>query len=251
MRRTQLVVWGRQTVLEALRAGVAREVLLEQAGRRQEQASIWSASAAAGVPVQTVPRGAIERLAAGQVHQSVVARVDMAVYTSAAELAAVGFGAAALLLALDKIQDPHNLGALLRSAEVAGADGVLVPARGSSGITGTVARASAGALHHVRLAEVPNLVMAMEELRGHGIWLVGLDGAGTDCLYDVDLRAPTCLVVGGEHAGLRRLTRERCDVVARLPVLGRVESLNASVAGGVALFEAVRQRLATGHSSTG
>jgi 23S rRNA (guanosine2251-2'-O)-methyltransferase len=158
---------------------------------------------------------------------------------------------APLLLVLDQMQDPHNVGALLRSSSAAGATGVVLTGRRSASLTGTVAKTSAGAIHHVAIAEVTNLARSLDAIREAGIWITGLEGSADMLLYDVDLTAPSAIVVGGEGAGLRRLTRERCDFLARLPMVGPIDSLNASVAGSIAVYEAVRQRLPSGAPISG
>jgi 23S rRNA (guanosine2251-2'-O)-methyltransferase len=149
---------------------------------------------------------------------------------------------APFILALDQVQDPHNLGALIRSAVAAGAHGLLFPAHRSAPLSGTVAKVSAGTVFNLPIAQVTNLAQALSDLKGAGLWAVGLDMEARDEVYEVDLTVPLCLVVGSEGEGLRRLTRDRCDLLARLPMPGPAESLNASVAGGIALFEVVRQR---------
>ncbi len=147
-----------------------------------------------------------------------------------------------LIVVLDGIEDPHNLGAILRAADAAGADGVVRQTRHAAALGGAAAKASAGAVAHVRVADVVNIARAIEELKEAGVWTVGLAGDAPRAYDDVDLTVPTALVVGAEGAGLRRLVRERCDWLAAIPMAGRVSSLNVSVAAGIALFEAVRQR---------
>jgi len=147
---------------------------------------------------------------------------------------------------LDGIEDPHNLGAILRTADAAGVDGVVIQSRRSAALDGAAAKASAGAVAHVRIAEVVNIARAVEELKDLGVWTVGLAGEGTTDYDAVDYTAPTALVLGAEGTGLRRLVRERCDFLASIPMRGHVSSLNVSVAAGITLFEAVRQRRPAG-----
>ena len=147
-----------------------------------------------------------------------------------------------LLLVLDGIEDPHNLGAILRTADAAGVDGVVVQRRRTAALGGAAAKASAGAVAHVKIAEVVNIARALEELKELGLWVVGLAGEAATPYHAVDLRVPTALVVGAEAGGLRRLVREHCDLLARIPMVGHVGSLNVSVAVGIAVFEALRQR---------
>jgi 23S rRNA (guanosine2251-2'-O)-methyltransferase len=151
---------------------------------------------------------------------------------------------APFLLVLDQIQDPHNLGALFRTADAAGVQAIVVPERRSAPLSGAAIKSSAGAVSHVPYVQVTNLARALDSIRESGLWIVGLDGSAEQTVFQLDLKLPLALVVGREGSGLRRLTRERCDFVARLPMLGRVGSLNASVAGSVAMYEVLRQRTA-------
>lgn len=238
-------IWGRHPVLEALRAGSAESVIVAEGRERSETLdAIREAAARSRIPYREAPADELSRLVPGENLQGVVARVSVPKTVPLDGL--LRAEPAPLLLILDQVQDPHNLGALLRSASAAGATGVVLPERRSAPLTGVVAKTSAGAVYHLRVAEVPNLARAMETLRRKGIWITGLDGEAPTLLYDIDLAVPSAIVVGGEATGLRRLTREHCDYLARLPMPGPAESLNASVAGSVALYEAVRQRLAAG-----
>lgn len=239
-------IWGRHPVVEALRQGIARQILLAS-GRKDSPVldEIRALAHQGRVLVREVPRAEVERIAPGQNTQGVAAQVvERPLSTVRDLLARVEASAQApFLLALDQIQDPHNLGALLRTANAAGVQGVIVPQRRSAPITGIVAKTSAGAVSYVPILEVTNLARALEEVRKAGIWTVGLEGTAGTLIYAVDLRVRVALVVGGEASGLRRLTREHCDFLARLPMAGQVESLNASVAGSIAMYEVVRQRL--------
>ncbi|MCH7594093.1 MAG: 23S rRNA (guanosine(2251)-2'-O)-methyltransferase RlmB, partial [Chloroflexi bacterium] len=179
--------------------------------------------------------------------QGVTARAPDPHYTPFEGLvdAATAPGRSALIVLLDGIEDPHNFGAIARTADAAGADGIVIPERRSVGITPGAISASAGALEHVSVARVVNLPRALDSLKKSGLWIIGLDGDGTELHTNVDLRAPTALVVGSEGSGLSRLVREKCDSLVRLPMSGAVESLNASVAAAIVLYEAVRQRTRT------
>ena len=233
-----MIVYGVNPVLEALRAERVRTVRLASASRRT--AEIRRLARDGGIPVIAVSPAALERLAGGAAHQGVAAEVDP---PEAVSLEALidGLREPALLLVLDGIEDPGNLGAILRSAEAAGIDGVIRQTRRAAPL-GQVEKASAGAASHVRIVSVVNIARAVTALRAAGVWAVALEADGDDLYRDVDLTLPTALVVGSEGRGLRRLVRDRCDRVASIPMLGRVNSLNVSVAAGVALFEAVRQR---------
>ena len=234
-----MIVYGINPVLEALRAGRVHGIRLGAASPART-AEIRRLAAAAGVPVTRVPTRDLDRATGGAVHQGVVAQVTVRAALTLGELidAAVH---PALLLVLDGIEDPQNLGAILRAAEAAAVDGVIRQTRRAAPL-GRVAKTSAGALTHVRLASVVNIARTVTELKEAGIWTVGLEADGDDLFDGVDLTLPTALVLGSEGRGLRRLVRERCDRVASIPMLGRVNSLNVAVAAGVVLFEAVRQR---------
>ncbi|MGH8116228.1 MAG: 23S rRNA (guanosine(2251)-2'-O)-methyltransferase RlmB [Rhodanobacteraceae bacterium] len=221
-----------------------REVLVEQGSRNPRIAALVDEAKRLGVIVHARPRAMLDRVSGQARHQGVAANYEVPAAKSDHDLAALLEGAAsrALLLVLDGVTDPHNLGACLRSAAAAGATAVIVPKDRAVGVTPVVRRASAGAVDRVPLVEVTNLARALRELKDAGVWLTGLAGDAETPLYDVDLTGPTALVLGGEGEGMRRLTREACDHLARIPMPGTTESLNVSVAAGVALFEAVRQR---------
>src|SRR5689334_20939063 len=231
-------IHGVHPVLEALRAGTVRRLRVsDRAGDRLRD--VIEQAAAAGVRVERVPHDAIDRLAHGATHQGVVADVETERAVGLEELAE---GAAPLIVILDGIEDPHNLGAILRTADAAGVSGVVVQTRRSAIHAGTVAKTSAGALSHVRVAEVVNIARAIQELKELGVWSVGLAGEAGQPYDQVDMTGPTALVMGAEGPGLRRLVRESCDFLVSIPMAGRVGSLNVSVAAGIALFEALRQR---------
>jgi 23S rRNA (guanosine2251-2'-O)-methyltransferase len=199
-----------------------------------------------GVKPHARDRAALDRMTGGARHQGVVARYNAPapLQESALPTLAEGAGRTALFLVLDGVTDPHNFGACLRSAEAAGVTAVVVPKDRAVGVTPTVRRASAGAADRVPIVAAANLARALKLLKEAGVWLVGMVGDTQQSLYAVDLDGPIAVVVGGEGEGLRRLTRENCDFLARIPMRGDIESLNVSVATGVALFEALRQRAA-------
>lgn len=239
------ILVGVHAVLEALRAGQPmNKILVARQSRRQEVEEIIRLAREDGIPVQMVPPEHVKRLSAGVPAQGVVAVASPKRYVSLDEIMQVARrqGEPALLLALDQVEDPQNLGAILRNAEAAGAHGVIIPARRSALATAAVAKASAGALAHVPLARVTNLARALDELREKGLVVVGLSAEADTVLYSLSLLNPLVLVVGGEDRGLRRLVREKCDWLASLPLRGRVNSLNAAAAAAVALYEVLRQR---------
>ena len=235
-----MIVYGINPVLEALRAG--RVKTLWTSGRDDDRMRQLIAFAAThGLSPQRVAPEALTRKANGGVHQGVVADVDDASDYGVGDLVQ-GARDVPLILVLDGIEDPHNLGAILRSADATGVDGVVVQARRSAARSGVAAKASSGAVAHVKIAEVVNIARAVEELKDLGVWTVGLAGEAPTPYDTVDLTVPTALVLGAEGPGLRRLVRDRCDVLASIPMQGHVGSVNVSVAAGVVLFEAVRQR---------
>lgn len=238
---------GRNPVREALRAGrpIRRLLIADGIPERGIVAEIVAAARGAGVRIEHVPRGVLDRGSAGRVHQGVVAEAEPYRYRSWEEAAeaAKARGEPPLLLALDGITDPGNLGSLLRSAEAAGAHAVLVPRRRAAPVTPVVEKASAGALEHLPIDRVTNLERALERCKSIGIWVVGLDGKGDTTIWECDLLTePLVLVVGAEGKGLSRLVTERADVRVRIPMGGRLGSLNAAVAGAIALFEVHRKR---------
>lgn len=235
-------IYGINPVLEALRAGLAREVRVadRDSGRLVE---VVTAAARAGVAIRRVPATVLDRESRGGVHQGVVADVaDEGRSTSLTDLIGEPEVRPALIVVLDGIEDPHNLGAILRTVDAAGASGVVRQTRHAASLGGAAAKAAAGAAAHVRIADVVNIARALEALKEAGVWTVGLAAEGSTVYTDIDFTLPTALVVGAEGTGLRRLVRERCDWLAAIPTTGHVGSLNVSVATGVALFEAVRQR---------
>ena len=239
-----MIVYGINPVLEAMRAGRVTAVRVGQrsGGRIQE---LLALAAERGVRVQRVDSQLLDRLARGGVHQGVVADVEDAPADYSVEEMVRGASGPALIVVLDGVEDPHNVGAILRTADAAGADGVVMQNRRSASLGGAAAKASAGAVAHVKIAQVVNIARALDELKEIGVWTVGLaDDAATN--YDeIDFLTPSAIVVGAEGSGLRRLVREKCDFTARIPMRGHVSSLNVSVAAGIVLFEARRQREAS------
>jgi 23S rRNA (guanosine2251-2'-O)-methyltransferase len=235
-----MLVYGINPVLEALRAG--RISAVRVADRHNDRLKALLALAASQhVPVQMVTADVLARESRGGVHQGVVADVEEQREYSVEELVH-GAAAAPLVVVLDGIEDPHNVGAILRTADAVAADGVVIQSRRAAALGGAAAKASAGALAHVRVAEVVNVARAIDELKSHGVWTVGLAGEGASRYDEIDLTGPTAIVLGAEGSGLRRLVREKCDFLAAIPMHGHVGSLNVSVAAGVMLFEVVRQR---------
>jgi 23S rRNA (guanosine2251-2'-O)-methyltransferase len=239
-------VVGRRPVLEAVRSGAAREVLMAEGARSTSGLrEILDAARMAGVPVHRVPVDRVAAVAPGTPHQGVAARVRSPRTLTEAELSRWRWPDEAVVLVLDGVTDPHNVGALARTAEAAGASALVLRRRRGAELTPATVRASAGALLHLPVARVPNLPRALERLRDRGFWVVGLDAAAELELGEArPPPGPLALVVGSEGEGLSRLVREACDEIVAIPLRGRVASLNVSVAAGVALFDLARPRSA-------
>jgi 23S rRNA (guanosine2251-2'-O)-methyltransferase len=235
-----MTIYGINAVAEALRAGRVQRIRV--AGRDDERIRrLLEAAAARRVRVEHVTRDVLEREAHGVSHQGVIADVSPMPETTLDRLARAA-DRSPLIVVLDGVEDPQNVGAILRSVDAAGATGVVRQTRRAAPLDGAAAKASAGAVHHVPVADVVNIARALDELKEFGIWCVGLDADTKTAYYELDLTVPTALVVGAEGHGLRRLVRERCDLLAAIPMAGQVSSLNVSAAAAIVLFEAVRQR---------
>lgn len=222
-----------------------REVLIEAGGKNPRLTEIEETARRRDVSVRRVNTQALEGIAGGLRHQGVIARYEAAKQVAESELPALIEAAEgkALLLVLDGVQDPHNLGACLRSAAAAAVTAVIIPKDKAAPINATVRKTSAGAADRIPVISVTNLARSLRAIKDAGVWVYGLDGEATTGIHGIDLRGNVALVLGGEGEGMRRLTREHCDGLVRIPMPGEMESLNVSVATGVALFEAVRQRL--------
>jgi 23S rRNA (guanosine2251-2'-O)-methyltransferase len=233
-------IYGINPVLEALRAG--RVTAIRVSARADDRlTALVRLAEAKGIPVRRANADELDRFAKRGVHQGIVADVHDVQHYSVEDLV-TGAAGTPLLVVLDSIEDPHNVGAILRTADAAGANGVVRQSRHAARLDGAAAKASAGAVSHVRIAEVVNVARALEDLKQAGVWTVGLDGDAPKRYDEIDFTEPTAIVVGAEGTGLRRLVRERCDWLASIPMAGHVASLNVSVAAGIVLFEALRQR---------
>jgi 23S rRNA (guanosine2251-2'-O)-methyltransferase len=242
-----MLIYGINPVLEALRTG--RVSTIRMAARNDDRfAALLRMAGEKQVAVTRVASGELDRLTRGAVHQGVVAEVREAKSVGVEDLIVHATGAP-LIVVLDQIEDPQNVGAILRTVDAAGADGVVRQSRHAARLDGAAAKASAGAVAHVKIADVVNIARALETLKDAGVWTVGLAGDAAKRYDEIDLTLPTALVVGAEGAGLRRLVRERCDWLVSIPMQGHIESLNVSVATGIALFEALRQRRRKGQES--
>lgn len=238
------LLYGVLPVLEALRANSRRieKIYVAEGAREKRLSEIFDLARQSGVLVNRVSREILARMVEPDAnHQGVVALTASADYVSADEILNQ-ITENALLVVLDGVEDPRNLGAILRAVEGAGADGVFIPERRAVGLTETVAKTSAGAVEYVKVAKVPNINRLIEELKERNIWTIGTSAEAEKDYTDWDWTQPSALILGGEGKGLHRLTAQTCDVLVKIPMYGRVESLNVSVAAGVILYEAKRQR---------
>lgn len=230
-------MFGRRPVKEALLAGVPVRRLLLAEGRHPGLEELESLAAEAQVPTQRVPKRELDRAAGGAVHQGVAAAVEPFHYRTLADVIDAALTQGSPVLLADGISDPQNLGALIRVADAAGAAGLVLPERRAAPVTPAARKASAGAAEHVPIARVTNMARSFDELGRAGLWVVGLAEDAPQELYEADLPSSLALAVGSEGRGLSRLVRERCDLVVRIPMFGRVASLNVAQAAAVALFE--------------
>ena len=243
---TDGVIEGRNAVLEALRAGTALDKVYLQKGETDKTLGhIASKARAAGAVVVEADRRKLDAMSQTHAHQGVIALAAARAYASVEDIlqAAADKGEPPLLVVCDELSDPHNLGAVIRTAECAGAHGVIIPKRRSAGLTAVVAKTSAGAVAHVPVARVPNLPALLKDLKKQGVWVFGADAGGSTPLYEADLKGPAAIVVGSEGSGMSRLVAETCDFLISIPMRGKLNSLNASAAAAILLYEAVRQRL--------
>lgn len=237
---------GRNAVMEAIRSGRGINKLLIADGDKEGSVKeVISLAKEQGIVIQFVERSKIEGIAGGLRHQGVLAYVAPVAYSDLETIlqAAENKGEAPVLLLLDELEDPHNLGALLRTADATGVHGVLIPKRRSVPLTATVAKTSAGAVEYVPVARIGNIAQTLRKLKDKGFWVAGADMDGSQNYYEADLTGPLVLVVGSEGHGMSRLTKEQCDFIVKMPMAGKINSLNASVAGSILMYESMRQRL--------
>ncbi len=244
---------GRHPVLEAIRAGrrISKVCLAE--GARGSATEIVKLAQAARIPVAYLPRAELDAMTEGRVNQGVVALAEPRGYQDPEAMlaAAARRGQAPLLVVLDGVEDPGNLGSIIRTSAAAGVHGVVIPKDRAAMLTPAAIKAAAGAADHIAVAREVNLARALERLKGKGLWTVGADAAATQDYTEVDYTIPTVIVIGGEHQGIRRLVRAKCDFLVSIPMAGPLNSLNASVAAAVLIYEAVRQRRGQGSRPAG
>ena len=240
------LIEGRNAVNEALRAGTSIDKIYLQKGETDRTLGhIASTAREKGIVVVDADKRKLDFMSRTHAHQGVIALASVREYVSVADIlnAAREKGEAPLIVVCDEISDPHNLGAIIRTAECAGAHGVIIPKRRSAGLTSIVGKTSAGAVSYVPVARVPNIAALLKELQKEGVWVFGTAAEGTTTLYDADLKGPAAIVIGSEGDGMTRLVREGCDFLVSIPMKGKISSLNASAAAAILLYEAVRQRL--------
>ena len=239
------IIEGRNAVIEALRVGTPMDKIYIAKGETDKTLGhIASKARSAGIVVVEADRRKLDGMSRTHAHQGVIALAAMREYVTVQSLldTAEEKGEAPLLVVCDEISDPHNLGAILRTAECAGAHGVIIPKRRSAGLTAIVGKTSAGAVSYMPVARVSNLPATLEELKKKGIWVYGTAAEGATSLYEADLKGPAAIVIGSEGDGMSRLVAEACDFKVSIPMRGRISSLNASNAAAILLYEAVRQR---------
>lgn len=239
------LIEGRNAVIEALRAGRPIDKIYIQKGETDKTLGhIASTAKDAGIVVVDADRRKLDFMSRTHAHQGVIALAAIKDYCSVSDILAIAKerNEPPFIVMCDEISDPHNLGAVIRSAECVGAHGVIIPKRRSAGLTSIVEKTSAGAVEHVAVARVANLASAIEELKAAGVWVYGTAADGANPLWKTDLTGPACFVIGSEGAGMGRLVREKCDFLVSIPMKGKVSSLNASAAAAVLLYEALRQR---------
>lgn len=239
------VIEGRNAVIEALRAGTAIDKIYLAKGETDSALGHIAVTAREkGVVVVNADRRKLDDMSRTHAHQGVIAVAAVREYASVDDIfaRAAERGEAPLIVICDELSDPHNLGAVIRTAECAGAHGVIIPKRRSAGLTAIVAKTSAGAVSHLPVARVPNLTAQMKELKKEGVWIYGAEMNGTTTLYNADLKGPAAIVIGNEGSGMSRLVAETCDFTVSIPMKGKINSLNASAAAAILLYEAVRQR---------
>ena len=237
---------GRNAVTEALKSGRTVDKVFVANGETDRGLQRLAAQAKeAGAVIVPVDRRKLDMMSTTHAHQGIIALAAAHEYASIEDILQVAAdrGENPLIVICDELTDPHNLGAILRSAECAGAHGVIIPKRRSVGLTATVAKASAGAVEHMKVARVTNITAAITELKEHGVWVYGTAAEGSIPMYNADLTGAAAIVIGNEGDGISRLVRENCDVMVHIPMSGRISSLNASNAASILLYEAVRQRL--------
>jgi 23S rRNA (guanosine2251-2'-O)-methyltransferase len=245
IKSSEEYIGGKHPILEAMRAGRSiNKIWIADNAQKHYSGPIIAEAKELGILVQTADRRKIDQMLEGVQTQGVVAQVAAYDYVEVDDILRIAKekGQEPLILILDEIEDPHNLGSILRTADCTGVHGVIIPKRRSVGLTATVAKTSAGAIEYVPVAKVTNIAQTIDSLKKKGIWIAGADGDAKITVYQNDLTIPLAIVIGNEGSGIGRLIKEKCDFLFKLPMFGKINSLNASVAASVLLYEVVRQR---------
>ena len=240
------IVLGRNGVIEALKAKITVEQILISKGEKEGSiVKIMALAKEKGVVIKEVDRKKLDSLSQGESHQGVVAMVTPFRYSEIQDILdrAKEREESPFIIILDEIEDPHNLGSIIRTAELCGAHGIIIPKRRNVGVTPTVYKTSEGAVNYMKIAKVSNINNTIDELKKENIWVYGADGEAENFSYNVDFKGAVALVIGSEGRGISKLTREKCDVMVKIPMVGKVNSLNASVAGGILMYEVLKSRL--------
>ncbi len=240
------IIEGRNAVIEALRAGTTIDKIFIMKGETDNALGhIASTARSRGIVVADADKRKLDGMSRTHAHQGVIAVAAVREYASVDDILALAKerGEAPLLVVCDELSDPHNLGAVIRTAECAGAHGIVIPKRRSAGLTAVVAKTSAGAVSHIPVARVPNLPTLLKDLKKEGLWIFGAAAEGKTALYEADLKGPAVIVIGSEGDGMSRLVSETCDFLVSIPMKGKLNSLNASAAAAILLYESVRQRM--------
>lgn len=239
------IVLGRNGVIEALKAKITVEQILISKGEKEGSiVKIMALAKEKGVVIKEVDRKKLDSLSQGEAHQGVVAMVTPFRYSEIQDILdrAKEREEDPFIIILDEIEDPHNLGSIIRTAELCGAHGIVIPKRRNVGVTPTVYKTSAGAVNYMKIAKVSNINNVIDELKKENVWVYGADGEAENFSYNVDFKGAVALVIGSEGRGISKLTREKCDVMVKIPMVGKVNSLNASVAGGILMYEVLKSR---------
>lgn len=240
------VIYGKNPIFEAIKAEkpVEKIILLKTVAEKPDFKQIIKLARENKIPYSLVDRQALDRIAGNQVHQGMAAILASREYSDTAEILKIARdrGEDPFLIVLNEVQDPHNLGSIIRTAEAAGVHGIIIPKRRSAGLTSVVAKASAGAVEHLPVAKVNNIAFFLDEIKKKNIWVAGSDEDAKESYLDANLQGPIALVMGGEDKGLGTLVRDKCDFLVRIPIKGKVSSLNVGVSAGILIYEVLRQR---------
>ncbi|WP_416148160.1 23S rRNA (guanosine(2251)-2'-O)-methyltransferase RlmB [Salipaludibacillus sp. HK11] len=245
MAENEDFLYGKNPVIEALKGSTTiNKIWIAEGSQKGQMTTVVALGKQKQIQVQFVPKQKLDQLVSTSNHQGVVASIAAYDYQDISVMLgkAAEKGEAPFLVMLDELEDPHNLGSILRTADATGAHGVIIPKRRAVGLTSTVAKASAGAIEHVPVARVTNLARTMDELKKDNLWFIGTDAEGQDDYRKVDVDMGVCLVIGSEGKGISRLVKEKCDFLVRIPLMGKVTSLNASVAASLLMYEVLRRR---------